>query len=474
MPTTRVPPGPTGVGRHGNRRAFERDKLGFLLDQQEYGDVVRLDDDLYIVNSPALAEEVFKHTNTTYGIGRDLLGEATDGSRASEDLALWMRARSLAGRGLNRTSLRAAEDSLAATVGRHAETWRARGRIEAIPALEDLSAHLIAEFCLGPETGEVPDLLARLQDALLPPTLPLPARWHALRKRRLQRAACALAAEVSALIRRRHTTRQDDSPSVVADLLNTACDEGALTHEGATSVIVANLFAAHETTAAALAWLLLLLDRHPEIHQRVRDEADREISGRFPTAADAPRLAVTESVVKETLRLYPPLWFLQRTVEEPAELAGYPLRRGQQIAVSPFVLHRDPHHYDEPTTFNPDRWTDRPATPLPKYAFMPFGGGPRTCLGAHFATTAMTIATATLTRDHQITSAPGITPAFHTRTILQPHHLTLDVSGRPDPPGRRPGDRQGATAAEPHDRQMSRCPFAGAQQTAQDTGSGPV
>ncbi|MBT2448618.1 cytochrome P450 [Streptomyces sp. ISL-43] len=461
MLSTRVPPGPAGAGRHGNRRAFEWDHLGFLLDQQQYGDVVRFDDDLYIVNSPVLAEEVLKHTNTTYAISSDLLGEATDGSRASEDLALWMRARSLAGRGLNRTSLRAADDSLASTVVRHAETWRARGRIEAIPALEDLTAHLIAEFCLGPETGSVPDRLARLQDALLPPTLPLPARWHSLRKRRLQRAGRDLADEVSYLIRRRRTTRRDDSPSVVADLLNTAGDEGAITHEGATSVIVANLFAAHETTAAALAWLLLLLDRHPEVHQRVRDEADRELAGRLPTAVDVPQLAFTEAVVKETLRLYPPLWLLRRTVEEPTELAGYPLQPGQSVAVSPFALHRDPHHYHQPTAFNPDRWIDRPANPLPKYAFMPFGGGPRNCLGTHFATTAMTIATATLARHYAITQSPGTSTVFSTRTILQPHNLTLDVTHRPHPPGHRPGDRQPTTSAQPHDDQAARCPFTG-------------
>ncbi|THA29026.1 cytochrome P450 [Streptomyces sp. A1547] len=459
MLSSRVPPGPSGAGRYGNRRAFERDHLGFLLDQQQYGDLVRFDDDLYIVNSPALAEEVLKHTNTTYGISSDLLGEATDGSRASEDLALWMRARSLAGRGLNRTSMRAARDSLASTVVRHADTWHARGRIEAIPALEDLTAHLIAEFCLGPETGDVPDLLARLQDALLPPTLPLPARWHALRRRRLQRAGRDLADEVSSLIRRRRTTRRDDSPSVVADLLNTACDEGALTHEGATSVIVANLFAAHETTAAALAWLLLLLDRHPEVRRRVRDEADRELAGALPTAADVPRLAVTEAVVKETLRLYPPLWFLQRTIEEPTELAGYPLRPGQKVAVSPFVLHRDPRHYHRPTTFDPDRWTDRAANPLPKYAFMPFGGGPRNCLGTHFATTAMTIVTATLTPHYEVTRSPGTTPVFHTRTILQPHDLTLDVSVRPHPPGDRPGGHRPAADPQPEDHRAARCPF---------------
>ncbi|MCY0934944.1 hypothetical protein [Streptomyces sp. H34-S4] len=192
MLSTRVPPGPTGAGRHGNRRAFERDHLGFLLEQQQYGDLVRLDDDLYLVNSPVLAEEVLKHTNTTYTISRDLLGEPADGSRASEDLALWMRARALTGRGLNRPSMRAVEDRLAATVARHAESWHTRGSIEAIPALEDLTAHLIAEFCLGPDTGTVPDLLARLQDTLLPPPCPCPSAG-----RRCAGSACAGPAATS-------------------------------------------------------------------------------------------------------------------------------------------------------------------------------------------------------------------------------------------------------------------------------------
>ncbi|MFK0257072.1 cytochrome P450 [Streptomyces sp. NPDC090445] len=443
MTPVRVPPGPVGAGRQGNKRAYERDPLAFLLDQRRYGDLVRFDDELYIVNSPALAEDVLKHTNTTYTITRDLLGDEADGGRASEDLARWMHARSLAGRGLNRSSLRAAEDRLAATAVRHAETWNARGRIDAIPALEELSADLIAEFCLGPETGRVPALVARLQDARLPGSLPLPG-GRPLRRRRLHRVGRDLAAEVSRLIVRRRT-RREGSPAAVADLLNTACDEGALTHEGAVSIVVANLFAAHETTAAALAWLFLLLDRHPHVQRQVRDEADRELAGGLPTAADLPRLAVTEAVVKETLRLYPPLWLLERAVDQPTELAGYPLRPGQRVAVSPFVLQRDPRHYDRPTEFRPDRWINRPAAaPLPKYAFMPFGGGPRTCLGAHFATVAMVVTTAALTSRYHLTRTPGTTPAFGTRTILQPEGLTLDLTTR-DPQRHR---EQGAAARE--------------------------
>ncbi|MEV0415573.1 cytochrome P450 [Streptomyces sp. NPDC050448] len=370
-----------------------------------------------------------------YTITRDLLGEETDGGSASQDLARWMQARSLAGRGLNRSSLRSAEDRLAATTARHAETWQARGRIEAIPALEELSATLIAEFCLGPETGQVPARLGRLQDALLPAAVPLPARWPSLRRRRLHRVGRELAGEVSRLIHRRRGTRQDGSPAVVADLLSSACDEGAIHHDGATSIIVSILFAAHETTAAVLAWLFLLLDQHPQVHRQVLAEVDRELAGRLPTAADLPRLAVTEAVVKETLRLYPPLWLLERTVDQHTQLAGHPLRPGQRVAVSPFVLHRDARHYDQPTAFRPDRRIDRSAAdPLPKYAFMPFGGGPRNCLGAHFGTVAMVRATATVAGRYRLSRTAGTTPAFSTRTILQPDGLTLDVADRP--PGR--------------------------------------
>ncbi|MFJ9863392.1 cytochrome P450 [Streptomyces sp. NPDC101165] len=420
----------------GNRLAFGRDALGFLLRQRECGDLVRFDDSLYIVNSPVLVEHVLKNTNGTYAITKDLLGEETDGSRASADLARWMQARRLAGRGLNRGGLRAAGDGMAAVVARHAEGWRATGRIEATAALEELSARLIAEFCLGPEPGRVPELVARLQDARLPAAVAGTGRVSFLRRRRLRQAARDLAAEVSRLVAARDpgragATQVGGATPVVADLLIEACTDGALTFDGAVSVVVANLFAAHETTAAALAWLFLLLERQPRLHGRVVDEVDRELGGRLPTAADLPRLRVTEAVVKETLRMYPPLWYLERVLEEPDVLDGVALLPGQRVAVSPFALHRDPALYDEPLAFHPDRWIDRAASPrVPGYTYVPFGGGPRMCLGAHFGTVAMVIATATVLSRYRLSPAPDCTPVFHTRTILQPKGLVLDVTDR--------------------------------------------
>ncbi|MGW1894754.1 cytochrome P450 [Streptomyces sp. NPDC002004] len=429
MAAASVPPGPTGRGI-GNRPAFERDGLGFLLRQREYGDLVRFDDSLYMVNSPDLAAQVLKHTNSTYAISRDLLGDQVDGSRASEDLARWMSARRVAGRSLNRGGLHALGSRIAVIVARHAEGWCVRGRIEPIGTLEELSACMIAEFCLGPASGAVPALVARLQDARLPGPGAWQGRASGFRRRRLHRAGKELESEVSRLLGQRAMQPHGGSEAV-ADVLIAACDEGALTREDAVSVVVANLFAAHETTAAALAWLFLLMDRHPGIRRQVEDEVDQVLRGRRPTPADLPDLPITGAVVKETLRLYSPLWYLERTVEAPTMLGGCPLLPGRRVAVSPFVLHRDPRLYDRPQTFRPERWIERSAEALPPgYSYVPFGGGPRMCLGAQFGTTAMVIAVATVVSRYRLREAAGSAPAFDSRTILQPRGLILNVTER--------------------------------------------
>ena len=425
---TSMPPGPKGMPLLGNQPAFERNRLDFLLRQREYGDLVRFSRRLYLVNSPDLAEDVFKHSNETFTITRTLLGEKTGGTRDSEDLIEWMRARHVAGRGLNRKSLRGAEDRLAATVARHTDAWHARGQTEILPRLEDLTADLIAEYSLGPETGPIPGLVARLQDSLLPSPLVGRARWFVPRTRPLDDTYRRLCSGVSERVLRRR--REDSAYPVLADVLIAARDDGALSDQGVVRVLVSNLVAAHETTAAALAWLFLLLDRHDEIRHRVHAEIDREIGDRMPTAEDLTRLTVVEAVVKEALRLYPPLWFIERTVEKPTELGGYPLRRGQSVAVSPFVLHRDPRFYDHPQQFRPDRWLGPSGTKPHKYAFMPFSGGPRICLGAHFAMAVMAIATATVLGRYRLRRAARCTPFVSTRTILQPGGLVMDIADR--------------------------------------------
>ena len=143
------------------------------------------------------------------------------------------------------------------------------------------------------------------------------------------------------------------------------------------------LLAGHETTALALTWTWYLLSRHPEVVERLEREADA-LNGP-PTFADLPRLAYTERVVRESMRIYPPAYSFGREALDDDEILGWPVPAGTTLFVFPWVLHRDERFFPDPLRFDPDRWTDDFERRLPRHAYLPFGAGPRMCIGREFA-----------------------------------------------------------------------------------------
>lgn len=164
-----------------------------------------------------------------------------------------------------------------------------------------------------------------------------------------------------------------------------------------------------ETTAVGLAWTLYLLARHPEAYARLRAEADAVLSGRLPVADDLPRLPYALQVFKEALRLYPPAYIVARQALEPVTIGPKQMNRGDVLFVSPYVQHRRPEHFPDPLRFDPDRWADADAERrLPsRYAYLPFGGGPHVCIGAHFAFMEAQLVLAHLAQRVVLTLAPG-------------------------------------------------------------------
>jgi cytochrome P450 len=150
---------------------------------------------------------------------------------------------------------------------------------------------------------------------------------------------------------------------------------------------VATLFAAgHETTSNALSWTWYLLAQHPEVEAKLHEELDTMLAGRRPTLADLPNLPYSLQIIKESMRLYPPAWILNgRLALEDAEIGGYTVPKGSTIFISPYVMHHLPQYFDEPEAFKPERFTPEFEKSLPKYAYMPFGGGTRVCIGNAFA-----------------------------------------------------------------------------------------
>jgi cytochrome P450 len=180
--------------------------------------------------------------------------------------------------------------------------------------------------------------------------------------------------------------------------------------------VITLFLAGHETTANALSWTWVLLARDPDVEQRCHAELDRVLHGRAPSAEDVARLPYTRAIVAESLRLYPPAWTLGRRAIQDYHWAGHDIPKGSLVLMSQWIVHRDARFWPEPDRFMPERWQAE-ANDRPRFAYFPFGGGNRVCVGETFAWTEAIIVLATiagrwrlrLDPDHAIEPLPLIT-----------------------------------------------------------------
>jgi cytochrome P450 len=228
---------------------------------------------------------------------------------------------------------------------------------------------------------------------VLPDWLPLPSK---IRQRRAVRAVNEL---IWGQIRDRRSSPAGQS-DMLAQMLGAAASvhgdrritDAEIRDEAATLFV-----AGHDTTSAALAWFWLALTQHPEVERRVLDEVDEVLGDRPATAEDMARLKYLEMVVKESMRLYPAAGFLfGREAAEDVVLGGYTLRRGAWVFIAPYIVQRDPRNFPDPMSFDPERFSPRRADQIPAYAYIPFGGGPRTCIGNGMATMQIVLLAATV------------------------------------------------------------------------------
>jgi cytochrome P450 len=162
------------------------------------------------------------------------------------------------------------------------------------------------------------------------------------------------------------------------------------------------LLAGHETTANALTWTFYLLSQHPEAESQVREEVSNVLGDRAPTLADLPRLVFTKRVIKEAMRLYPPIWIIERRVIGNDAVGGFHLPAGSAVVIAPYALHRHPAFWEQPEKFNPARFEGR--TPP---AYIPFGAGPRFCIGSEFAMLEAQLITAMVAQSFRLRLVPG-------------------------------------------------------------------
>jgi cytochrome P450 len=246
----------------------------------------------------------------------------------------------------------------------------------------------------------------------------MPLRWV----RDLHRARRRLNALILRLIAERRASRRDrgDLLSTLIEARDAEGDGAGMTDEQLRDEIVTLLMAGHETTANALTWTWYLLARHPEAEANLHAELARALGGRLPTADDVPRLEYTRRVLAESMRLYPPAWMIERRPLEAFEAGGYVIPSGTIVLMSQYLVHRDPRWWNEPERFDPDRWTPEQQAQRPKFAYFPFGGGARMCVGEHFAWMEGVLVLATIAQRWRLRYEESVDPAPEPLVTLRP------------------------------------------------------
>jgi cytochrome P450 len=438
------PPGPPAHWLSGNLREFARDRLGFLDDcTARYGDVVSVRlgwKPIVLVNHPDLVEEVLVtrnrhlHKHFALKLTRTTLG---NGLLTSED-EFWRRQRKLVQPAFHRERIAAHAGVMVDLTERMLAGW-ADGQTRDVQAdMTRLTLEIVAKTLFGAEIeGESAGASAAMDTALrcftervgrifnAPEWVPTPVNL------RLRRAVAHLDRIIFEMIaaRRASGETRDDFLSML--LLARDEDDGRMTDRQLRDEAMTLFMAGHETTANTLAWVWYLLAQNPSVEARLHVELDRVLPDSPPTFEDLPRLPYTEHVVTEALRLFPTVWLLGREVVEPFQVGGYELRRGTTVYMSQWVIHRDSRFFEEPLTYRPERWENGLAKRLPHYAYFPFGGGPRICIGNAFAMMESVLLLATIARRYRLALSPDaeVTP-LPTMTLRPAHGVKVVVSSR--------------------------------------------
>jgi cytochrome P450 len=293
---------------------------------------------------------------------------------------------------------------------------------------------------IAPDKDRIATALDDLMQLSMGLRMLLPAPLRRLPTRNNRRYECAaheLDNIVYGLIRERQTN-PSVSPHGFEDLLSTLLqtryeDGSPMPVHQLRDEVLTLLLAGHETTAVSLSWIWLLLSQHPEAEQKLWAELRAILDGRSPTMRDLANLPYTERVVKEAMRLYPPVWAVVRSALQDCEIGGYRIPAKSPVIMSQWVMQRDPRYYNQPDRFLPDRWLEERYKTAPRFSYFPFGGGPRLCIGASFAQTEAALVLATIAQRYQIRVAPNASVQPTPSITLRPRHgIPVTLTRRSD------------------------------------------
>lgn len=395
----KYPPGPGGWGL-GRMLRFRKRPLESIRGLwREYGDLVHFQigpQHIYLIAEPELIQQILVTHSRQFIKGRVLqkarriLG---NGLLTSEG-EFHLRQRRLAQPAFHRDRLIGYATEMVDCTLRHRERWRDGETRDVAEDMMRLTLAIVGRTLFSADVeGEAAAVGVALSkivgafDRLMLPWYELLEKLPTKRARETRAARETLDRLIYGMIEERRRSGADtgDLLSMLLLAQDTEGDGGQMTDEQVRDEALTLFLAGHETTANALAWTWYLLSENPTAAARMREEVDRELAGRRPGFEDLPKLKFTEAVMAESMRLYPPAWNLARMNVEEYRLGEYTVPPRSLMLMPPAILHRHPKYWPEPDVFRPERWMETKDERRPKFAYFPFGGGPRLCIGERFA-----------------------------------------------------------------------------------------
>ena len=440
-----LPPGPKGHFILGVMREFNNDTLAFITRCRDFGDVVRmrfLYVHAYFLYNPVDIESLLTTNAKSYrkagSLRSPFFARLVGNGLVTSEGDFWRRQRRLAQPAFHRQRISSYEEVMVDYARRAISNWGDGDQLDISRQMTRLTLEIVVKTLFNADVSNDADHVGRILSEIVKPfasqaTLKwildnrLPTPGH----RRYFKAVSEIDRIVFRIIAERRAAHSDEG-DLLSMLLQAQDDDGTQMNDAQLRDEVMTLFlAGHETTALALTWSWYLLANHPEAEEKFHAEIDAVLQGRTPTVNDMSKLVYTEMIAKEAMRLYPPAYAVGREALEETEIGGFRVPKGSQVFAFQWVTQRDQRYFANPDAFEPERWTSERAEQLPKYAYFPFGGGPRQCIGNYFAMMEIVLLLATigqrfrfsLVPDHKVEVLPvlslrpkdGIKVAAHKR-----------------------------------------------------------
>ena len=434
-----LPPGPPELPIVGQAIRYVREPIELMQEAATYGDLVTMSVRpwlVFLLNHPDMIRQVFVTNSSNVGRWRNveafkyLMGEGL----VTSDEPLHLRQRRIMQPQFHRKVIKDFGEIMTQYSSLHTQTWQKASKMDMHREMRELTLKIVVKTLFS---IDLPSEIRRMGTAFeysnhyislrfnqfervrhLLHSLPLPSTL------RFKRHLAYIDRVVYDLIeeRRRTAHKAGDLLSLMLEAEDDMATEQDSIHMTATQVrdeTVTMFAVGHETVTIALTWTWYLLSLHPELQAQFHRELDEVLDGRPPTVDDLPNLVITDQIIRESMRLYPPIWRTGRVVLEPFEMAGYQIPPGALLCIAPIVTHRDPRWFEDPSEFQPQRWTSQFRSQLDKFAYFPFGGGNRLCIGEGFAWMEMKLIMATVGQHWRVRPASrrriGFTPLISLR-----------------------------------------------------------